>query len=92
MLQRYFDDGLAQASFLLACDRTRDAVVIDPRRDIEVYVAAARQHNLHLRFAIETHVHADFVSGARELAALGAARHRRTGIGPPLRSSRGHRR
>jgi hydroxyacylglutathione hydrolase len=72
MWQRYFDDGLAQASFLLACDRTRDAVVIDPRRDIEVYVAAARQHNLHLRLAIETHVHADFVSGARELAALGA--------------------
>jgi hydroxyacylglutathione hydrolase len=72
MLQRYFDDGLSQASFLLACDRTRDAVVIDPRRDIEVYVAAARQHNLTLRFAIETHVHADFVSGARELAAIGA--------------------
>lgn len=71
MLQRHFDEGLAQASFLLACDRTRDAVVIDPRRDIEVYVAAARQHGLRLRFAIETHVHADFVSGSRELAAIG---------------------
>lgn len=71
MLQRYFDDGLAQASFLLACPRTRQAVVIDPRRDIEVYVAAARQHGLLLRFAIDTHVHADFVSGSRELVALG---------------------
>lgn len=71
MLQRYFDEGLAQASFLIACDRTREAAVIDPRRDIEIYVAAARDRGLALRFAIETHVHADFVSGARELAALG---------------------
>lgn len=71
MLHRYFDHGLAQASFVLACDRTREAVVIDPRRDIDVYVAAARQHGLTLRYAIETHVHADFVSGSRELAELG---------------------
>lgn len=72
MFQRYFDDGLAQASFLLACERTRDAVVIDPRRDVEVYVAAAKAHGLTLAYAIETHVHADFVSGAHELSALGA--------------------
>jgi hydroxyacylglutathione hydrolase len=71
MLHRYFDDGLAQASFLLGCDRTREAVVIDPRRDVEVYVEAARQHGLRLSAAIETHVHADFVSGSRELAAIG---------------------
>lgn len=72
MFQRYFDEGLAQSSYLLWCDRTREAVVIDPRRDIDAYVAAARQHGLHLNYAIETHVHADFVSGARELGALGA--------------------
>ncbi len=71
MMRRYFDDGLAQASFLLACDRTREAVVIDPRRDVDVYVAAARQQGLRLTTAIETHLHADFVSGARELSALG---------------------
>ena len=78
MFQRYFDEGLAQSSYLLWCDRTREAVVIDPRRDIDAYVAAARQHGLHLNYAIETHVHADFVSGARELGALGA----RTICGP----------
>jgi hydroxyacylglutathione hydrolase len=72
MFQRYYDAGLAQASYLLACPRTREAVVIDPRRDIDVYVAAARQQQLKLAAAIETHVHADFVSGARELAAIGA--------------------
>ena len=72
MFQRYFDEGLAQCSYLLGCDRTREAVVIDPRRDIDAYVAAARRHGLHLLYAIETHVHADFVSGARELRAIGA--------------------
>ena len=72
MFQRYYDAGLAQASYLLACARTRQAIVIDPRRDIDIYVAAARQQQLDLVAAIETHVHADFVSGALELRALGA--------------------
>jgi hydroxyacylglutathione hydrolase len=72
MFQRYYDAGLAQASYLLACVRTRQAIVIDPRRDVDVYVAAARQHQLNIVAAVETHVHADFVSGARELAALDA--------------------
>ena len=72
MFQRHYDAGLAQASYLLACARTRRAVVIDPRRDIDVYVAAARQHQLNIVAAIETHVHADFVSGACELGARGA--------------------
>lgn len=71
MFQRYFDAGLAQASYLLACDRTRDAVIIDPRRDVDIYVAAAAQSRLRIVAAIETHIHADFLSGARELAALG---------------------
>jgi hydroxyacylglutathione hydrolase len=72
MFQRYFDTGLAQASYLVACDRTREAVVIDPRRDVDVYVAAASQSNLRIVAAIETHIHADFVSGARELQSIGA--------------------
>jgi hydroxyacylglutathione hydrolase len=72
MFQRFFDEGLAQSSYLIACERTRDAIVIDPRRDIDAYVAAASQQQLRIAYAIETHIHADFVSGARELAALGA--------------------
>jgi hydroxyacylglutathione hydrolase len=72
MFLRFFDEGLAQASFLVACGRTKEAVVVDPRRDIDIYVAAARQHGLSIVYAIETHIHADFVSGARELAATGA--------------------
>ena len=72
MFQRFFDEGLAQASFLIGCDRTRQAVVIDPRRDAAIYASAAAQHGMTIAAAIETHVHADFVSGARELAEAGA--------------------
>jgi hydroxyacylglutathione hydrolase len=72
MFQRYYDAGLAQASYLIACGRTRQAVVVDPRRDIDIYAAAAGQHQLQIVAAIETHVHADFVSGARELGEIGA--------------------
>src|SRR6478609_3095170 len=71
MFQRFFDEGLAQASFLIGCDRTKQAVVIDPRRDASIYAAAARQSGAQIVAAIETHVHADFVSGARELAQTG---------------------
>jgi hydroxyacylglutathione hydrolase len=71
MFQRFYDEGLAQASFLLGCDRTRQAVVIDPRRDASIYLEAARQAGLTIVAAIESHVHADFVSGARELASAG---------------------
>src|SRR6185437_2881409 len=69
MFQRFFDDGLAQSSFLIGCDRTNQAVVVDPRRDAGIYAEAARQAGASIVAAIETHIHADFVSGAHELAA-----------------------
>jgi hydroxyacylglutathione hydrolase len=71
MFQRFFDDGLAQSSFLIGCDRTKQAVVVDPRRDASVYAEAARQAGVTIVAAIETHIHADFVSGAHEFAARG---------------------
>ena len=72
MFERLSDEGLAQSSYLIACERTRQAAVVDPRRDIDVSPRAAARHGLTIAYAIETHTHADFVSGARELAALGA--------------------
>src|SRR5262249_26585376 len=72
MFQRFYEEGLAQASFLVGCDRTKQAAVIDPRRDASIYVEAARQAGATIVAAIETHVHADFVAGARELASIGA--------------------
>jgi hydroxyacylglutathione hydrolase len=72
MFLRFFDEGLAQASYLVACERTRRGVIVDPRRDVDVYVSAARERGIEIAGAIETHIHADFVSGARELAVTGA--------------------
>lgn len=60
--------GLSHYSYFLADKQAGVAVVIDPRRDVQVYLDLAKQHNVKLTHAIETHVHADFVSGARELA------------------------
>ena len=74
-------------SFLVGCDRTNQAVVVDPRRDASVYAEAARQAGVTIVAAIETHVHADFVSGAHELADRGSrvmrGLARRSSIRPP---------
>jgi hydroxyacylglutathione hydrolase len=72
MFQRFFDDGLAQASFLLACPVAREAVVIDARRDVDAYVELARANGFRIVHSIETHIHADFACGSRELLAVGA--------------------
>lgn len=57
---------LAQASYLIGSNG--EAAVIDPQRDIEQYVTEAESHGLRIKYVIETHLHADFVSGHRELA------------------------
>ena len=68
LLKRFYDDGLAQASYLLASERSDAALVVDPNRDVEQYIAAAEAEGLRIAHVTETHVHADFVSGSRELA------------------------
>jgi hydroxyacylglutathione hydrolase len=62
-------DGLAHLSYLIGDRSTGRAAVIDPRRDVDVYLELARRHRLTITHAVETHIHADFVSGSRELAA-----------------------
>ena len=64
-----FTEGVAHLSHLIGDKATGKAAVIDARRDVEVYVELARQHNLTITHALETHIHADFVSGTRELCA-----------------------
>lgn len=66
--QRFYDTKLAQASYLIGCQLTGDAVVVDPNRDVQQYIDAASQNGLRVTHVTETHIHADFVSGARELA------------------------
>jgi len=68
LLRRIYHQGLAQASYLIGCDATGEAVVIDANRDVEQYIAAAAAEKVHIRYVTETHIHADFVSGSRELA------------------------
>ena len=68
LLKRLYDPGLAQASFVIGCSATGEALVVDPNRDVEQYVRAASEEGLRVTHVTETHIHADFVSGSRELA------------------------
>src|SRR6185369_6518520 len=69
ILKRFYDENLAQASYLIGCSVTGNAIVIDPNRDVDQYIEAARDERLRITHVAETHIHADFVSGSRELAA-----------------------
>ena len=64
--KQFYLDCLAQASYLIGSDG--EAAVVDPRRDIDVYLETARDEGLTIKYVVETHLHADFVSGHRELA------------------------
>jgi hydroxyacylglutathione hydrolase len=70
LLERYYDESLAQASYLIGCERTREAIVIDPNRDVERYLRAAEARRMRIAFVAETHIHADYLSGAVQLAAM----------------------
>jgi hydroxyacylglutathione hydrolase len=83
LVRRFYDDRLAQASYLIGCQQTGDAIVIDPARDPKPYLDAARQDGVTIRHVTETHIHADFVSGARELAAATGAKLHLSGEGGP---------
>lgn len=72
--RQFYDNSLAQASYLIGCQATGEAVVIDPLRDIRRYLETATAEGLRITHVTETHIHADFVSGARELHAATGAR------------------
>ena len=63
-----YTDGLAQISYLVGDSKAAVAAVIDPRRDVDIYLDMAREKGLRIAYAIETHIHADFASGAQALA------------------------
>jgi hydroxyacylglutathione hydrolase len=72
-ITRIYDEDLSQASWLIGCQATKEALVIDPERDIARYVDAAKHEGLRVTATAETHIHADFLSGSQELAhATGA--------------------
>jgi hydroxyacylglutathione hydrolase len=68
--QHVYDKSLAQASYFIGCQKKGVAIVIDPKRDVDTYLDIARQNNMKITHIAETHIHADFLSGSRELAAV----------------------
>lgn len=68
IFERIYDEDLAQASYLIGCQQTGEAIVVDPRREPGVYLERAQAQNLTLVAVTETHIHADYLSGSRELA------------------------
>lgn len=72
--QQVYDKSLAQASYFIGCQRAGVAMVIDPKRDVDTYLEIARQNNMKITHIAETHIHADFLTGSRELAALTGAK------------------
>ena len=65
-VRRIEDDQLAQVSYLIGCQRSGEAIVVDPERDIDRYILIADEQGLRIVAATETHIHADFISGLRE--------------------------
>ena len=74
LLKRFYDTKLAQASYLIGCAATGESIVVDPNRDVDQYIHAAGAEGLRVTHVTETHIHADFVSGSRELALRTGAR------------------
>ncbi|WP_182169889.1 MBL fold metallo-hydrolase [Flaviflexus equikiangi] len=74
LLERIYDEDLAQASYIIGCQAKGEALVVDPRRDINVYLDLAEKHGMTITAVTETHIHADYLSGTRELAARTGAR------------------
>ncbi|QIM17918.1 MBL fold metallo-hydrolase [Leucobacter coleopterorum] len=74
LLERIYDEDLAQASYFIGCQAKGQALVVDPRRDLEVYLALAAKHGMEIVAVTETHIHADYLSGTRELTAATGAK------------------
>jgi hydroxyacylglutathione hydrolase len=67
-VKRFFEPLIAQNSYLIGCASAGVAIVIDPIRDLQPYLDTAEREGLRITHVTETHIHADFLSGARELA------------------------
>ena len=74
LLHQIYDADLSQYAYIIGCEKTREAIVIDPERDVDRYIAIAKSEGLTLNAVAETYIHADFVSGARALATYPAIR------------------
>jgi len=67
LIERIFDPDLAHAAWMIGCQKTKQAIIIDPARDIDRYLSVAKLAKLRIAAVTETHIHADFLSGSEEL-------------------------
>lgn len=74
LFRQIVDSNLAQYAYLIGCQRSGEAIVFDPERDVDRYIELAAQEKMKIIGVAETHIHADFLSGARELAERVGAR------------------
>src|SRR4029079_9740497 len=74
-ISQFAIEGLGHLSTLIADESTGLAAVVDPRRDVDIYLDAGLRTHLRIGYVIETHLHNDYVSGGRDLAALTGATH-----------------
>ena len=83
LLRQIVDPGLSQYAYLIGCQRTGEALLIDPQRDIDRYDAIAAEEGLRITVVAETHIHADFLSGVRQFAERPDVRLVLSAAGPP---------
>jgi hydroxyacylglutathione hydrolase len=81
LLRYFYDDNLAQASYMLGCSATGEALIVDPARDISPYLQMAEEQAMQICHVVETHIHADYISGGRELMHRTRARLYLSGMG-----------
>jgi hydroxyacylglutathione hydrolase len=67
-IEPFVDTGLGNSAYLVGSDDTRKGILIDPLRDVDRYLHAASERGIQLTYVLDTHLHADFVSGNREIA------------------------
>src|SRR5258708_14983849 len=73
-VRKFVDEGLGNSAHLVISEKDGVAALIDPLRDVDQYLDVARREGVRITHVFETHIHNDFVSGSRELAALTGAR------------------
>src|SRR5438876_10000359 len=73
-VRKFVDEGLGNSAHLVISERDGVAALIDPLRDVDQYQDVARSEGVRITHVIETHIHNDFLSGSRELAAITGAR------------------
>ncbi len=71
--KQFYEPRLAQYSYMIACPASGEALIVDPLRDFEMYLAEAEAQRVRITHVTETHIHADFLSGARALAEAASA-------------------